>query len=71
VLNDIKQMTPAAAPAVAAAEAYLGLAATQHMSAPIATTQGTAVSFTGQIAGRSAVVFTDLPGSHPPREAPV
>ena len=54
-----------------AGEAYVGLAATQHMSSPIVTTQGTAVSAAGQLAGRSAVVFTDLPGSHPPREAPV
>lgn len=58
-----------------AVEPYTGLGANQHMSAPTVATQGTALSAAGSFAGRSymdtAVAVIDLPGSHPPREAPV
>ena len=69
-----------AAAAGRAVEPYVGLAANQHLSAPTAPTQGTAVSAAGSFAGRlvagtavagTAVAVIDLPGSSPPRQAPV
>ena len=71
MLSNITQKTPSDAAVAWVAEPYAGPAAKQHMSAPISTTQGTALSAAGFVTGRTAVVITDLPGSHPPREAPV
>lgn len=74
MLNNSTQK-PASAARGWVAEPYTGLAANQHMSAPTSATQGTALSAGGSFAGRSladtAVAVIDLPGSHPPREAPV
>jgi len=68
----IRTRQPASAAATDRVPApYAGLSANQHMSAPTAATQGTAVSFAGRFGNNSAVALIDLPGSHPPREAPV
>jgi hypothetical protein len=80
VLNNLT-LLPASSPVAAGrqrtVEPYVGLAANQHMSAPISAAQGTAVSAFGKTtrtADRSAFVIdldvTATPGS-PPREAPV
>ncbi|GAC1445140.1 MAG: hypothetical protein NVSMB55_24490 [Mycobacteriales bacterium] len=78
--NRTQQRASVAAAVVAGAagravEPYVGHAANQHMSAPAAATQGAAVSAAGSFAGQlrkdSAVALIDLPGSHPPRQAPV
>jgi hypothetical protein len=75
VLNNTT-LTPASAVARDwAVEPYAGLAATQHMSAPMFAAQGTGLSASGKTVVRSSARIDGLdvtatPGS-PPREAPV
>lgn len=75
MLNNRTLLPASAAAGDWAVEPYAGLAANQHMSAPISAVQGTAVSTFGRTADRKALVVDGLdvtatPGS-PPREAPV